>query len=315
MSDDGPDVPDDPGHGDVPDDSTYGDVPDDSAYGSFSAVVWALAILAGAAMFAYEFGGVPFEGVPAGAPIEVVHSLRSTLSILSLLGGGGTVVLIAYVVYRYAAPKRSSADVLRPGTGKYAVSMYTLGILFLMLTTMFIGAAALAQTDDATEPTRQVETDRELGMTVVGGQWFWRFEVEGMDHAQGNHVVVPANTVIDFEVKSADVIHSFAVQELGLKKDAVPGQTNHGWFMVEDVDGETTIQAGNRTLDADTYQVNCAELCGKGHSQMVAQVVVVSPQDYETWVEANDGTVPESFHQEEEGGHGEEEGEESGGGH
>ncbi|MFC6987829.1 hypothetical protein ACFQJD_02085 [Haloplanus sp. GCM10025708] len=169
------------------------------------------------------------------------------------------------------------------------------GIAFLVLMTVFMGASALAQTDQAADPTAQAGTDRVLEMDITAGQWFFRYDVAGVPFTQGNHVVLPADTVIKFRITSADVIHSFAIQELGVKKDAMPGQVNSAWFSVEEVEGERTITVNGTEIPADTYQVTCAELCGKGHSQMVSQVFIVSPEDYRTWVEANGGTVPESF--------------------
>lgn len=287
-------------------DGSAPDVPDDSSFGAWSAAFWGVVVLFGLGMFLWDFGNVTLAAVPEGQPIGVIHDLRLLLTIIAMLGGGATVAIIGYVVYRYSNPNRGSPATMEPGEGRYTVSMYTVGVVFLMLMTVFMGAGALAQTDEAQNPVQQVDTTRELSMDVVAGQWFWRFEVDGMPVAQGNRVVLPADTVIHFSITSADVIHSFAIQELGVKKDAVPGQQNRGWFYVEHVEGETTIQAGDHSIPADTYQVNCAELCGKGHSQMVGQVAFVSPEDYETWVEANGGSVPESFHEEASGGHGSE---------
>ncbi|WP_435120032.1 hypothetical protein [Halolamina sp. C58] len=285
------------------------EVPDDSSFGALSGAFWALTVAFGLALFFYDFGIVTIEEVVAGQPIGVIHNFRVTMSVIAMIGGGSFVAVTGWFVYRYAAAKRESAAKLSPGSGRYTFSVWSLGIAFLVLMTVFMGASALAQTDQAAQPTDQVETERVLEMDITAGQWFFRYDVAGVPFSQGNHVVLPADTVLNFELTSADVIHSFAIQELGVKKDAMPGQINSAWFYVEEVEGERTITANGTEIPVDTYQVNCAELCGKGHSQMVSQVFIVSPENYEIWVEANGGTVPESFEAGEGGdGHGEEEG-------
>ncbi|MFB6094029.1 MAG: hypothetical protein ABEJ77_03715 [Halanaeroarchaeum sp.] len=271
-------------------------VADDVSFGGVSAAFWALVIAAGVALFLWDFGNLVSHSLESGGyPIGVINNLKVTLMTLEMIGGGGTILVIGYIIWRYAAAYRSSPTPLRPGQGKYTLTVWVIGVLFLMAMAIFMGAGALAQTDQARQPIEKVSTSRELDMHVVGAQWTWRMKVEGVPFVQSERVVLPSNTLVKFSVTSGDVIHSFAVQELGIKKDAIPGQLNHASFMVDHVSGETTIQAGGETVPADVYQINCAELCGKGHSQMVSKIYVVSPEHYQQWVEANGGTVPDSF--------------------
>jgi len=270
-------------------------VPDDSSYGRLSAALWGLVIFAGVALFLWDFLGEISSLGTANYPLVFINNLKLTLVTLSILGGGGTVVLIGYVVYRYASPNRDAPDRLEPGEGKYTLSLYAVGLVFLMAMTIFMGASTLAQTDEAHHPAQLAGTDSHLDVQVVGSQWIWRASVDGVPYDQTEEIVVPSKTLIRLDITSADVIHSFAIQELGIKKDAVPGQTNSASFMVADVQGETTISAGGQTFSADVYQINCAELCGKGHSKMVAKLYVVSPDDYAAWVEAKGGSVPDSM--------------------
>jgi|AntDeeMinimDraft_5_1070356.scaffolds.fasta_scaffold01626_9 cytochrome c oxidase subunit 2 len=278
-------------------------VPDESG-SAREAVFWSAVILVGLAAFLYDFLRVILSDVPAAQPIEIIHSFQQTMFLIAILGGGFTVALIAYAIFTYGAGRRAHAFLPDMQRGRFLLAVFAIGMAFLMVTTMFVGASTLAQTDEASADAAaaQLDVDRQLDVRVTASQWFWQFDVDGMPATQGERVVMPAGTVINMETTSADVIHSFAIQELGVKKDALPGQVNDAWFYVETVDGETTIEAGDEQLSADTYTVTCAELCGKGHSKMLATVYVVSPEDYEHWVEENDGEVPESFHIEENGG-------------
>jgi cytochrome c oxidase subunit II len=72
---------------------------------------------------------------------------------------------------------------------------------------------------------------------------------------------VPVGRVVDLDIVSADVIHSWWIPELGGKIQAIPGVTNHMWF---------------RADDPGTYVGQCAELCGLYHASMTARVIATS---------------------------------------
>lgn len=288
--------------------SADGTVPDESGTPR-EAVFWALVVLVGLVAFLYDFLRVLLRDVPAAQPIQAISGFQQTMFAIAILGGGTTVALIVFAIFRYGVGRRSSALMPNVRRGQFMLSVFVIGMSFLMITTMFVGAATLSQTDEASadDAATRLGVDRQLDVEVAASQWFWRFDVEGMPATQGERVVLPAETAINLQITSADVIHSFAVQELGIKKDAIPGQVNPAWVVVDEVHGETTVQAGDETLPADAYLVTCAELCGKGHSKMVATVYVVSPADYEHWVKENGGELPESFHADDDtGGHDEE---------
>lgn len=268
------------------------------------AAAWALILFVGLAAFLYDFLRVVVREVPAAQPIEFVHDFQQTMFLIAIVGGGLTVGLIVYAVFSFAAGRRTAPFPPNVARGRLLMSVFAIGLAFLMVTTMFIGASTLAQTDAATDGATgdRLDVERSIDVSVSASQWFWRFDVEGMPNAQGERVVVPADTVVNLRITSADVIHSFAIQELGLKKDAFPGQVNRAWFYVESVDGETTVEAGDERIPADAYTVTCAELCGKAHSKMTATVYVVEPNEYEHWAEANGGTVPASFREQADDG-------------
>jgi len=82
-------------------------------------------------------------------------------------------------------------------------------------------------------------------------------------------LVVPVNKKIRIITTANDVIHAFAVPQLGLKQDAIPGFVRDTWFRAETI---------------GTYYGQCQELCGKEHAFMPIQVKVVSAADYTAWV-------------------------------
>jgi cytochrome c oxidase subunit 2 len=264
---------------------------------TLEAIIWGGVFLFTLLLFLWEFGlGAMHAGEGILQPIGEITRFAQTMWLSGLIGGGGVVALIVYAVFRFSSGVRDAPAPLLPGQGSLKFTMFTLAVLAIVGTTIFVGASTLAQTDEAgvTDAAERYGVDQEVELSVVAAQWFWRFDVAGVPGTQAEQVVVPADTIVQFETTSADVIHSVAIKELGITKDALPGQTNQAWFYVGHVEGETDISVTGpngttHTMAADTYEVQCAELCGKGHSQMLANMYVVEPGDYRTWVEANGG--------------------------
>jgi cytochrome c oxidase subunit II len=134
----------------------------------------------------------------------------------------------------------------------------------------------------------------DVHIKAIGKQWFWTYEYPGADAGftydslglsdeddvkrgeprllgVDNIIEVPVNKVIEVETTGADVIHSWAVPQLGVKMDAVPGRLNHTWF---------------KATQLGTFYGQCSELCGARHAFMPIEVKVVSDADYAAWLAA-----------------------------
>jgi cytochrome c oxidase subunit 2 len=97
-----------------------------------------------------------------------------------------------------------------------------------------------------------------------------------------NQLYLPANKPVIVKLRSKDVIHSFGVPEFRVKQDAVPGLTIPIWF-VPDV---TTTEMRARTGDPEfQYEIACAQLCGLGHYRMRGFVTVLSPEEFQVWMD------------------------------
>ncbi len=105
-------------------------------------------------------------------------------------------------------------------------------------------------------------------ITVRGKQWAWEFE-----YAEGalsfSEMYVPVGRPVKLIMSSTDVLHSFFIPEFRIKHDVLPNRYTSVWF-------EAT-QAGR-------YQIYCTEYCGTEHSGMLAEVVVVSEEDFASWI-------------------------------
>jgi hypothetical protein len=87
-----------------------------------------------------------------------------------------------------------------------------------------------------------------------------------------NRLVLPTDTMIKTLVTSVDVLHSFAVPQLGFKVDAVPGRLNQILLYV------------NRP---GIYYGQCSELCGIGHGFMPIVVDAYLPEQYRSYMQEN----------------------------
>jgi cytochrome c oxidase subunit 2 len=87
-----------------------------------------------------------------------------------------------------------------------------------------------------------------------------------------NAIYVPVNKVIEVETSGADVIHSFALPEMGVKMDAVPGRLNKTWF---------------KATKTGIFYGQCSELCGARHAYMPIELHVVTDAEYAAWLAAS----------------------------
>jgi len=83
-------------------------------------------------------------------------------------------------------------------------------------------------------------------------------------------LVVPKGKKVRLLMTSNDVIHSWWVPDLAIKRDAIPGIINEAWF---------------RANETGTFRGQCAELCGKDHGYMPIVIEVVEPDAYQAWVD------------------------------
>jgi len=82
-------------------------------------------------------------------------------------------------------------------------------------------------------------------------------------------LVVPEGKPVKLNITSTDVIHSLSIPAFRVKVDAVKGLQTYVWFQAD---------------KSGTYKILCTEFCGVGHSEMLADLRIVSPQAYKDWL-------------------------------
>ncbi|MGE0517780.1 MAG: cytochrome c oxidase subunit II [Candidatus Binatia bacterium] len=98
-----------------------------------------------------------------------------------------------------------------------------------------------------------------------------------------NQLHLPVNKPAIVYVSSLDVIHSFGIQEMRVKQDAIPGMLTPLWFV------PTITTDEMRAIKNDpqwNYEISCAQLCGLGHYRMRGFVTVDTPEQFKAWMDA-----------------------------
>lgn len=116
----------------------------------------------------------------------------------------------------------------------------------------------------------------EVTIQVEGKQWGWLFAYPEEDGLVSGQLALQVGQPVLLEMTAPDVLHSFWVSEFRVKQDLVPGRTTYLRF--------TPTVPG-------TYKVRCAEICGTGHADMRATVLVMESAEYAAWIEEA-GDVP-----------------------
>ncbi|WP_280537034.1 cytochrome c oxidase subunit II [Halopenitus sp. POP-27] len=123
----------------------------------------------------------------------------------------------------------------------------------------------------------------DMEVEVVGYQFGWEFQYPNGVTTQ-NTLYVPEDSAIELRVTSRDVWHTFGVPELRIKSDSIPGQYSETWF---------TTEGGLDAGQEQTYEVECFELCGSGHSFMNGEIVVMDDTEFNDWYDEQAAALAE----------------------
>lgn len=217
---------------------------------------------------------------PAASPtMEGIESLHHFLMIIITVIGLFVIGLLGYVIWRFRASVHPEPKPVSHNT--------TLEIVWTLIPALVLIVIAIPSLKLLFFADRIEKAD--LTLKAIGRQWYWTYEypeqkihfdsymIEDKDLKPGqfrllevdNRVIVPVGKVVRLIVTSEDVLHSFAVPALGVKKDAVPGRLNETWFKIE---------------KEGVYYGQCSELCGIKHGFMPIAIEAVSQAAYDEWV-------------------------------
>ncbi len=216
--------------------------------------------------------------------ITIVHYMMAIL----FVGWG---IFFVYCLIRFRNRQGHSA-VYQPIKGKLA--KYVEGAVIVAEAILLIGLSMPVWAKYKDIPLES----EAIRLRVVGEQFAWNFHYPGRDGIFGktdvkfinntdnalglnpsdphgkddivtlNEMHVPVRKPVIMDISSKDVIHSFNVNVLRVKQDAVPGMSIPIWF--------EAIKTGE-------YDIGCAQLCGLGHYRMRAFITIDTPEQYAKW--------------------------------
>lgn len=227
--------------------------------------------IAFASLLGVVFLGVAVDPVAAAQYNTHIQQLTDQLN-NKLLFIAIPITILVEVLLFYAAWKFRNNDEPKPTEENRRLEItWTIATAIILV---FVGVASygvMGQT--TTQPNAQPQPN-DLRVQVISQQWLWTFKYPESGVSSTNEMVIPANRSIYLNITSTDVIHSFHVPSMGLKQDAIPGETIPLRF--------TATHKGE-------HELYCAEYCGVGHSKMLGTIKVVSPQEYQQWLQSQQG--------------------------
>ncbi|HMI72517.1 MAG TPA: cytochrome c oxidase subunit II [Solirubrobacteraceae bacterium] len=258
------------------------------------AVPLALALLLVFAGTAFAGAIVPESGgSPNADDISTLYKLILAVAVVIFLGVEGA---LFYSLFKFRARKGAVPAQIR-GNTRLEVGWTVGAALVLVILAVFTfaklgdirnppnsGPEGLQLADGvlvAEGPAKRLPPNgKSLNICVNGQQYIWRYTYAN-DCANAplsspfsyQEMVVPVDTTVTLDINAQDVAHSWWIPKLGGKFDAVPGYTNHTWFKVPG------------KLAGTVFTGQCAELCGRNHANMTAQVRAVRPAEYERWLD------------------------------
>ncbi len=236
---------------------------------------------------------LPPNGALRGVALD--HLLGWNLSIVFWLFAAAQVLFIVALVRR----GRSGSAPSRHSSARYFFLhvLPLLGVVGLYVWMLVSSHHLWAAQREMSEPACA------LPVEVTGVQFQWYFRYPGRDgifgvtkpklvsapagnplgldpadpHAADDVVssimMLPAGQPVNITLRTQDVIHGFFVPGMRLKQDAIPGMVGHLEFTPE-IPGD--------------YDILCSQVCGLGHYRMQARMRVLSPEQFQSWLTAQE---------------------------
>ena len=221
----------------------------------------AIGLAVGVICLAVAFG-IQWLPTPASEEMDRIEFVYWFATIISIAVFALVMAVLIYSVMAFRSPPEDESDgpPIHGNTGLEVA--WTIVPAILVIAIGVLSAFVLSKNSEA--------GPNPLNVKVFAQQFAWRFVYPDDGGIKTGELVLPLGRSAEFEMESADVIHSFWIPDMGQKQDLVPGIKT------------SIIVTPTRT---GVFSLVCAELCGVGHATMRATVRVVSQADFAAWVE------------------------------
>ncbi len=236
--------------------------------------------------------GMPVNAAAHGARIDNTMYLIHILMAILFVGWGAFYV---YCLMRFNKSKNPKADYRGV---KSHFSSWLEGGVAIVEALFLIALAFPIWADVKAKPPAESEAD--VVVRVVGQQFAWNVHYMGADGKFGrrdiklisdenvlgldrtdpdakddittiNQMNLPIDKLVLVKLTTQDVIHGFALNEMRVKQDAIPGMEIPVYF---------------KPIATGDWEIACAQLCGLGHYRMRGQLHIQTEADYQAWLAA-----------------------------
>ncbi len=236
-----------------------------------------------------QFLRLPIQASTHAADIDNMIVLVHWLMLVLFVGWG---FFFVFVLFRFRKGANPKADYVG-AHGKFAKSI-EIAVVVVEALLLFVYAIPAWATRVKAFPA---ESDAVV-VHVVAKQFEWQVHYPGPDGKFGrtdmnlvgsdnpigldrtdpnakddlietNQLTLPVNRPVLIHLSSMDVIHSFGLNEMRVKQDAIPGMDIPVWFIPNRI-GE--------------YEITCSQLCGLGHFRMRGFLNIKSDADYQAYL-------------------------------
>jgi cytochrome c oxidase subunit II len=238
-----------------------------------------------------------------GAALDRTNDLVHWLMLVLFIGWGS---FFAYVLWRFRAKRHPVADA--HGVRSHA-STWLEGAVAVVEAILLIGFSIPLWADRVEHFPPPADSTQ---VRVVAQQFAWNIHYPGPDGVFGrtdvklvdeqanpigldredpaakddvttiNQLHLPAGRPVLVQLSTKDVIHSFALQEMRVKQDAIPGTMIPVWFVPTVTTEEMRARKGNPEFG---YEIACAQLCGLGHYRMKGYMTIHTPEAFQKWMD------------------------------
>ena len=226
-----------------------------------------------------------YNMLPGVTPISrEIYGLHMTIFWICVVIGILVFSIMFYAIFKH---RKSKGAVAANFHEHVQVEFLWAFIPFVILVVMAIPATkVLMRMEDSSAAV--------VNIKITGYQWRWKYEYldkgisffsnlstsqEQIDGKVGKGewyllevdkpLVLPIHKKVRFLVTSNDVVHSWWVPALGVKRDAIPGYIHEAWALIE---------------KPGIYRGQCAELCGMHHGFMPIVVIAKTEVEYNQWL-------------------------------
>lgn len=213
-----------------------------------------------------QFPGAHSAHDPAGPQAVLVHRLGDLLYAIATVVFVLVVTALLIALFRRRAGE--AVDDPARERGMATVVAIAAGATVATLVAVLLLSFGTGRRLTATPPPGALQ------IRVTGHQWWWEAEYRDASPDRwattANEIHVPVGRPVTLELQAGDVIHSFWVPNLGVKRDMIPGQATSIWFQAD---------------RPGVYRGQCAEFCGPQHAKMGFLVVAEPQAQFAAWLE------------------------------